>query len=158
MNERTRSRPSRADRPARSFGRYVRADAVAIIIAIASVLVIGVVLLDGPARIDHLAIANPTDYDLTIQLAPDANSAWLPFAVIGQRTTREFHDVLDQGDSWQFRFRAQGEGAGAVTVSRSQLAADGWQLTVPESVVAQLQQLGVPSSPCTSADCPAATG
>jgi hypothetical protein len=158
MNERTRSRPSRADRPARSFGRYVRADAVAIVIAIASVLLIGVVLMDGPARVDHITITNPSDYELSIQLASDANGASLPFAVIGQHSTREFHGVLDQGDSWLFRFRAQGQDGGDVVMSRSQLASAGWQLTVPGSVVTQLQQLGVPASPCTSADCPTVAG
>jgi hypothetical protein len=158
MNERTRSRPSRADRPARSLGRYVRADAVAIVIAIASVLLIGIVLMGGPARVDHITITNPTDYDLSIQLASDANGSSLPFAVIGQRSTREFHDVLDQGDSWLFRFRAQGQDAGDVTITRSQLASAGWQLTVPGTVLAQLQQLGVPASPCTSADCPSVSG
>jgi len=158
MNERTRSRPSRADRPARSFGRFVQADAVAIVIAIASVLLIGVLFMGGPARVDHLTITNPTDYDLSIQLASDANGASLPFAVIGQRSTREFHGVLDQGDNWLFRFRAQGQDGGDVTISRSELASAGWQLTVPASVLTQLQQLGVPTSPCTSADCPAVTG
>ena len=60
MNERTRSRPSRADRPARSFGRYrasrrrrhrhrhrLR------------VLVVGIVLLSGPARVGHLTVDQP---------------------------------------------------------------------------------------------------
>jgi hypothetical protein len=158
MNERTRSRPSRADRPARSFGRLVRADAIAIVLAIASVLVAGIVLLDGPSRVDHLTINNPTDYDLTIQLSPGPDRAWLPFAVIGLRSTREFHDVLDQGDSWEFRFRAQGRDGGAVTVSRAQLEADGWQLSVPADIVTQLQLLGAPRSPCVSADCNAPAG
>jgi hypothetical protein len=158
MNERTRSRPSRADRPARSFARLVRADAVAIVLAIASVLVVGIVLLDGPARVDHLTINNPTDYDLTIQLASGPDQAWLPFAVMGLRSTREFHDVLDQGDSWEFRFRAQGQDGGDITVTRAQLEADGWQVTVPEVVVTQLQLLGAPKSPCVSTDCNAPTG
>src|SRR3954451_24950913 len=87
MNERTRSRPSRADRPARPFGRIVRADAVAIVIAIVGVMAVGIVLLSGPARIGHLTVENPTDYDLSIQLAPSTNAPWLPFAVVGQRST-----------------------------------------------------------------------
>src|SRR5712671_6945868 len=103
MNERTRSRPSRADRPARSFGRYVRADGLAIVIAIASVLLIGIVLLNGPARVDQVTVANPTDYEVSIQLASSTDGAWLPFAIVGLRSTREFSDVIDQGDTWVFR-------------------------------------------------------
>jgi hypothetical protein len=158
MNERTRSRPSRADRPARSFGRLVRADAIAIVLATASVLVVGLVLLDGPARVDRVTINNPTDYDLTIQLSSGPDRAWLPLAVIGLRSTQEFHDVLDQGDSWVFGFRAQGRDGGDITVTRAQLEADGWQLTVPEDVVTQLQLLGAPKSPCVSTDCNARSG
>jgi len=120
--------------------------------------VVGIVLLDGPPRVDHLTINNPTDYDLTIQLAPGPDRAWLPFAVIGLRSTREFHDVLDQGDSWEFRFHAQGQDGGNVTVTRAKLEADGWQLTVPDAVVTQLQLLGAPRSPCVSADCNAPAG
>ncbi len=158
MNERTRSRPSRADRPARSIGHYLRADAVAIVIAIASVLVVGVVLLDGPARINRLTLTNPTEYDVSVQLASSADGAVLPLAVLGQRSTRDIRDVIDQGDSWVFRFRAQGQDAGDLTITRDALAAAGWQVTVPATVTSQLQALGVPPSPCVSADCPARAG
>ena len=86
MNERTRSRPSRADRPARPFGLIVRAEAVAIVIAIVGVMVVGIVLLSGPARVGHLTVDNPTDYDLSIQLGPSTNGAWLPFAIRSKAT------------------------------------------------------------------------
>jgi hypothetical protein len=158
MNERTRSRPSRADRPAQPIGRYLRADALAIVIAIAAVLVIGVFLLDGPARISRLTVANPTDYDVSVELAPTTDGGWLPLAVLGQRSTRDLRDVIDQGDTWVFHFRAQGQDAGDVTIARGDLAAAGWKVTVPASVTTQLQALGVPSSPCVSAGCPARAG
>jgi hypothetical protein len=158
MNERTRSRPSRADRPARTLGRYVRLDALAIVIAIAAVLIVGIFLLDGPARVKHLTVDNPTDYDVSIQLASSPDGAWLPFAVLGLHATREFHDVVDQGDTWVFRFRAQGQDAGDLTISRDDLAAAGWQVTVPANVTTQLQQLGVPTSPCVSTDCQGRSG
>jgi hypothetical protein len=158
MNERTRSRPSRADRPARPFGRIVRADAVAIVIAIVGVMAVGIVLLSGPARIGHLTVENPTDYDLSIQLAPSTNGPWLPFAVVGQRSTREFQDVTDQGDAWVFHFRAQGRDAGDLTVTKADLEAAGRHVTVPAAVVTRLQQLGTPASPCTGAACTAQAG
>jgi hypothetical protein len=136
----------------------VRIDAVAIVIAIAAVLVAGTVLLDEPARIDHLTVANPTPYDVSVAVAPDAGGSWLPFAAVDVGTTREFRDVLDQGDTWVFRFRAQGQAAGDLSVSRADLAAAGWEITVPKAVVTQLRQLDVPPSPCTSTECPAPTG
>ena len=42
--------------------------------------------------------------------------------------------------------------------SRADLKASGWQVTIPDSVVTRLRQLGVPTSPCVSADCPARAG
>jgi len=158
MNERTRSRPSRADRPARTIGRYVRIDAVAIVIAIAAVLVVGTVLLDGPARVDHLTVTNPTPYDVSVTVAPDADGSWLPLAAVDLGTTRQFRDVLDQGDTWVFRFRAQGHDAGDLSISRADLAASGWEITVPDAIVTQLRQLDAPLSPCTSVECPIPTG
>jgi hypothetical protein len=136
----------------------VGADAVAIVIAIVGVMVVGIVLLSGPARVGHLTVDNPTDYDLSIQLAPSTNGAWLPFAVVGQRSTREFQDVTDQGDTWVFHFRAQGQDGGDLMLTKADLQAAGWHITVPATVVTQLQQLGTPASPCTDADCAARAG
>jgi hypothetical protein len=155
MNERTRSRPSRADRPARSIGRYVRADAAAIIIAIASVLVVGVVVLAEPARVDRLTITNPSEYDISVDMTSGESGTWLPFAVVGQRSTRDYQQVLDQGDSWVFAFRSQGRDGGEVTVTRADLAAAGWKLTVPDSAIDRFRQDGAPASPCFATDCPA---
>ena len=157
MNERTRARP-RADRPARSIGRYVRADAVAIIIAIASVLVVGLIVLAEPARISHLTVTNSSEYDVAIELTSGESGTWLPFAVVGQRSTREFQDVLDQGDTWVFAFRSQGRDGGEMTLSRADLAAAGWNVTVPEATVEQVRGDGAPPSPCFAAECPPSSG
>src|SRR4051794_21887715 len=158
MNERTRSRPSRADRPARPLWRYVGADAVAIVTAIVAVMVVGVVLLSGPARVGHLTVDNPTDYDMTIRLAPSTEGAWLPFAAVGRRATREFQDVVDQGGTWVFHFVAQGQDAGDLSVSRADLEAAGWHVTVPGAAVDHLHRLGVAASPCLSAGCASLAG
>jgi hypothetical protein len=154
MNERTRSRPSRADRPARSLGRYVRADAAAIIIAIAAVLVVGLIVLAEPGRVGQLSVTNASEYDIGIEITSGEGGTWLPFAVIGQRSTREFQDVLDQGNTWVFSFRSQGRDGGEMTMSRADLAAAGWKITVPDTAIEQFRQDGAPPSPCFAADCP----
>jgi hypothetical protein len=154
MNERIRSRPSRADRPALSLGRYVRADATAITIAIAAVLLVGIIVLAGPARIGHLSVTNASEYDINIELTSGQSGTWLPFAVVGQRSTREFQDVLDQGDTWVFAVSAQGRTGGEITVSRTDLEAAGWKFTVPDSAIERIRQDGAPPSPCFAAQCP----
>ena len=48
-------------------------------------------------------------------------------------------DVLDQGDEWIFTFSSGGIEGGSLRVSRAKLAADGWRVSVPESVIQRLQ-------------------
>jgi hypothetical protein len=57
------------------------------------------------------------------------------------------NDVIDHGGTWVFRFSAQGHDVGEVSVDRSQLAADNWELTVPSSVGAQLRDAGASPTP-----------
>ncbi len=159
MNERTRARPSRADRPARSIGRYVRSDAVAIIIAIASVLVVGLVVLAGPGP-RRATSRSPTPASTTSpSSSPPARAgrgSRSPSS--GQRSTRQFQDVLDQGDTWVFAFRSQGHDGGEITLSRAELAAAGWNSPSPTRVIEQFRQHGAPPSPCIAADCPPSSG
>ena len=103
MNERTRSRPSRADRPG-SVDRPLRASRRRRHHHRhrAPCCVVGLIVLAEPARVGHLTVTNSSEYDVGIELTSGESGTWLPFAVVGQRSTREFQDVLDQGDTWVF--------------------------------------------------------
>ena len=79
-------------------------------------------LIPSPGTVDHVTIKNGTEFDLNI----DATSA--------------SHDV------WIFRFNGPGIDAGELRVTRSDLAANGWALTVPDSVAQRLRDAGVPAS------------
>jgi hypothetical protein len=153
MSERTRSRLSRADRPARTIGSRLRADAVAIVIAISAVIAVGLLLLNEPARVDTITFSNASNYDVGIDVSSGDQRSWLPVAVVDVGTTRAYSDVLDQGDTWVFRFRAQGVDGGEVTIARDELAASGWKVAVPNDVIERLQAAGAPASACLSAAC-----
>jgi len=153
MSERTRSRLSRADRPARTIGTRLRADAVAIVIAISAVIAVGLLLLNEPARVDTITFSNASNYDVGIDVSSGDQRSWLPVAVVDVGTTRQYSDVLDQGDTWVFRFRAQGVDGGEVTIARDELAASGWKVAVPNEVIERLQAAGAPASACLSAAC-----
>jgi hypothetical protein len=147
MNERTRSRLSRADRPARSFRQLIKPDTVAIAVAVVAVVLVGQIVLDGPSRVSRLTLANPSEFDIGVDVASGSGSHWLPVAVLERGATREYSDVLDQGSTWKFRFRAQGRDGGEVSVPRDQLSGDGWRLTVPDEVAAELRRSGAPANP-----------
>jgi hypothetical protein len=153
MTERTRSRLSRADRPARSFGSYLRPDFVAIGLAVVAVMVIGLVILQEPARVGSLTLSNPSQYDVVVDVTSKDRASWLPLAVVDVGTTREYQEVLDQGDTWVFRFRAQGADGGETAVSRKDLVAAGWKYTIPNDVIQRLQAAGAPAGACLSATC-----
>jgi hypothetical protein len=153
MTERTRSRLSRADRPARSVGSFLRPDVVAITLAVIAVMIFGVVTLREPARVSSLTFTNTSNYDVVVDVSSSARRSWLPLAVVDAGTTREYRDVLDQGSTWVFRFRAQGVDGGEVAVSRHELAAAGWKLAIPNDVLQRLQAAGAPAGVCLISSC-----
>ena len=153
MNERTRSRFTRADRPSRSLREYLRPDAIAITIALLVIIVLGAFVLDGPARVHRLTLDNPSEFEVAVDVSSGPHGGYVPLAVLGVNTTRDYQDVLDQGRTWVFRFRSQGRQADIVTVTREQLAAANWTMTVPDAAIQQLRQAGAPASPCLRASC-----
>jgi hypothetical protein len=155
MTERTRSRLSRADRPARSFGSYVRPDLVAIALGVVAVLVFGLITLREPARVSTLTLSNPSSYDVTVDVSSKDGHSWLPLAVLDIGATRDYSEVLDQGDTWVFRFRAQGVDGGQAEVTRHDLAAAGWKYVVPNDVIQRIQAAGAPDAACVTSACKA---
>src|SRR2546430_11210638 len=111
MTERTRSRLSRADRPARSF-RQLKSDTIAIAVAVIVVMLVGLIVLDGPSRVGRLTLANPSEFDIVVDVSSGDGVRWLPLAVLERGATRDYAGVLDQGSTWTFRFRAQGRDSG----------------------------------------------
>ncbi len=49
-------------------------------------------------------------------------------------------EVIDQGDVWVFRFDSQGESGGELRLSRTELEAAGWRVSIPAEVGARLAQ------------------
>ena len=70
---------------------------------------------------------------------PAGDDARLILATVPPTTTATNLDVLDQGDDWVFSFSSGGVDGGSLRVSRAKLAADGWRLVVPDSVIQRLQ-------------------
>ena len=56
-------------------------------------------------------------------------------------------EVIDQRDTWIFRFSYAGRNAGEISVPRSELAKNGWQVTVPNTVAQNLRDAGILPGP-----------
>ena len=61
----------------------------------------------------------------------------------GWRCHHGTQDVVDQRDTWVFRFSYAGKNAGEISVPRSQLAGNGWRVVVPDQVAQNLRADGI---------------
>ncbi|MDQ4089069.1 MAG: hypothetical protein M3163_02010, partial [Actinomycetota bacterium] len=64
-----------------------------------------------------------------------------------QNATTEVHEVTDQGDVWVFRFDSQGATGGELRLTRAQLEASGWTVSIPAEVGRRLADAGAPPTP-----------
>jgi hypothetical protein len=130
-------------RPARAGSRapLIALVVVGAIVALA-LLRLAAVAMDTPDAVDRVTIVNETDFgvDVDLRSAPDGARLLLGRALPAADTTRR--EVLDAGDVWIFSFLRAGVDAGEVRLTRDQLAAADWRVTVPDDVVATIEESG----------------
>ena len=148
MSPRTRPRQARDDRssPTQTLRRY-HVGLLAGLVAGAIVLFATVRLLEDPARVSNLTINNRSEFDIEGEITSPAHDGWLRLTGVPVTTATQYADVLDPGDVWVFSFQAQGRDGGEVAIPKAQLAAAGWKLDVPPSVIDRLRAAGAPTSP-----------
>ena len=88
--------------------------------------------LEAPPTVAALTIVNRTQWAAAVGVTNAGQRRRVPVGTVEQSTTRTFHDVLDHSGSWVLRFAYRGV-VEEVTVDRSQLAAAGWKLQVPDT-------------------------
>ena len=136
--------------PAPSNVQRVRpiAGKIGVVLAVLAVLVISMWLVRPPDFVDHVSVTNRSGYDLNVDVSDVNRDGWLPISVAtgGGATTRT-QDVIDQRDTWTFRFSYAGKNAGEISVPRSELADNGWRVAVPGSVAQNLRDAGIQPGP-----------
>src|SRR4051812_37941915 len=88
----------------------------------------------SPKTIPRLTVANGSLYDLDINVTGASRDGWTGVGTAKAHSTKEFNDVIDQGDTWILHLAAQGEDGGEVQISRSDLSGGGWHIDIPEAV------------------------
>jgi hypothetical protein len=96
----------------------------------------------GPSFVKRVTVANPTHYQVSVTVGSPGHAEVTALATIEHDTTADIGAVIDQGAEWVFRFSDQGHDGGAVTVSRNQLRALGWRITIPAEVAQRLAAAG----------------
>ena len=117
-----------------------------IIIGSAGVLLIGVLVIDEPARVE-LTVSNPTAYTLDIAVAAADQTGWSPVLTVPRQGEATVTELVDEGARWTFRFRAQGQEGGELILTREQLQRAHWRIDVPEAVEKALTDHGAPRTP-----------
>ena len=115
----------------------------------ALILILGLAVLLGACSgplptVDRITIANPTGYDLAVEVSGGNRETWLPLTVVGTGSEVVVEQVIDQGERWTFRFKHWDDPVGEVVLTRTELEASGWRVEVPSDIQERLQQLGRP--------------
>jgi len=119
-------------------------------IVLAILAVIGFVavalLIPSPGTVDRITVRNSSEFDVNVDATNASHDGWTPVGIALAHADTDMREIIDHGDVWIFRFTGQGHDAGELRVTRSDLAADGWTLTVPAVVAQRLRDAGVPAS------------
>lgn len=105
-----------------------------VMVALTVAMAVSIWLSPDAATVSELTVRNDFEYDVHISVGSPSSEGVALLGTAVQRCDSTFHLVLDQGDEWQFHFRTQGMEAQPVNVTRSDLEATGWVLTLPETV------------------------
>lgn len=144
MSPRTTPRQARDEHasPPTGLRRYFSFPIIAIIVVVAVLMAASLEWLDEPNHVSRVTIANPSEYALDVAVTSGGRHGWLALSGVPVGATRDFHDVLDQGNTWVFSFRAQGRDGGEMSMTRADLDASGWNITVPGQVLDRLRAAG----------------
>jgi len=92
--------------------------------------------------VNEIVIDNPTDYIASVDVTGPRSDGWLNLATTDAHSESTVQEVIDQGDTWVFRFGYSGYEE-QVEVARAELAEAGWRVQVPDSFAAALRDRGV---------------
>lgn len=124
-------------RDLRLFARQVIGGLLAVLAVVG-----GMALVQRPATLDHLAVANRTGFDLEVDLVDEDRVSVIPLSIVARHGTDTIGDVLDVGHRWVFVVTRQGDEVGRVARTRAELRANGWHVDLPRSLEARLTELG----------------
>jgi len=118
-------------------------------ITVLALLILGAFrLVEGPRFVDSVRIENPSGFLIYADVTDAERDGWLPLAMTAPATTGDIREVVDQGDTWIFRFHADGVYGGELRATKAELEHSHWKITVPSAVIDRLQQSGaIPPSP-----------
>jgi hypothetical protein len=114
-----------------------------VVLALAGVAIIAMLswVVRGPAFVERVTIANPTRYDVNVDVAA-SDGRRLDLGYVEAGGSLAVRGVIDQGDDWTFRFSYGRTAAGTVRVDRARLERGDWTVEIPPRVEQRLDATG----------------
>lgn len=117
---------------------------VAVVVAAVLLVVGGIWTMSAlnPTYASALSIDNPTEQRVKVQVRGADSTGWMPVGTVPAGQTYSPDHVIDQGQTWTFRFSHR-EVAIERTYERDELEAQDWQVTVPAELTQRLREEGI---------------
>jgi hypothetical protein len=108
-------------------------------------LLLLIVLLGGcddVSQVERIVLINPTEYDLLVDVRSADEASWLGLGIAKRKAETVRQEVIDQGETWVFRFSYVGEKLAEDRISRSDLVGNRWRYEIPERFGQILKEKG----------------
>jgi hypothetical protein len=96
-----------------------------------------------PGRVTALTVANPSPYQVSVDVSPAGEERWLDLGAVDRERERTIEELPDLWEDWVFRFVSGGVDGGRLEVTRAGLRDAGWRITVPPDVVERFEAAGL---------------
>ena len=93
--------------------------------------------------VDSITIVNDTAYPAEAEVTGEDRNGWLNLTLAQQGAETTVEEVIDQGETWIFRFDYIGKHEEEVEISRQELEQNDWTIEVPPSFEQRLRALGI---------------
>ncbi|MDQ3662677.1 MAG: hypothetical protein M3454_16805 [Actinomycetota bacterium] len=111
------------------------------VVAVGACVLLGGPACSGVSFVDEVAIVNDTEYSANIDVTDETRDGWLLLTSVEPESTTTVEEVIDQGETWIFRFDYIGKYEEEVEISRRELERGDWTIEVPESFEQRLRDL-----------------
>ena len=141
---RTRGRPQPGPAPVGS-GR----SALALLAggaALAFVILFVMPAMESPPHLARITIDNPHEWPASVEVTGTGQGGWVGLGTVERQVSHTFHEVLDHGDQWRFRFSYAGTPGADLTISRSELDQRDWTVTIPDAFGERMRAAGLAPS------------
>jgi len=101
---------------------------------------------DEVSFVESVVIVNDTVYSPRVEVR-GREEGWLALTTVRPEDTTEVRHVIDQGDTWIFRFTYTLYDPVDLELSRTELEESDWRVEVPDELEQSLRAEGVPPPP-----------